>query len=152
MHETTLTITGWLGGEVSLSTAGEHAVASFRVGSTPRRFRDGRWVQGETTWYRVKAWRRLAEHVAASLRKGDPVVVHGRLTAHLWQREDGVAVTQYEVVATSVGHDLGFGTTEFVRASTEGRAVTVAAGETRAEVAEGETAATPSAASAPRAA
>ena len=115
MNETTLTITGWLGGDVSMSTAGEHPVATFRVGSTPRRFRDGRWVAGDTTWYRVKAWRRLAEHVAASLRRGDPVVGHGRLTAHLWRRPDGVAVTRYEVVATSVGHDLAHGRSSFSR-------------------------------------
>ncbi len=54
------------------------------------------------------------DHVAASLHNGDPVVVHGRLVADVWERE-GKPQTSWEVVATSVGHDLSHGTTSFTK-------------------------------------
>ena len=88
MNETQITLTGWLGTDVTLRQVGESQhVASFRVASTPSRFRDGEWVKGTTSWHTVKAWNRLALHVAASLRSGDPVLVHGRLVADVWERE-----------------------------------------------------------------
>ncbi|WP_181310393.1 single-stranded DNA-binding protein [Nocardioides campestrisoli] len=118
MNESTITFSGWVGSEVTLTEGSNGvAVASFRVGSTPRRFRGGRWEDGETIWYAVKAWRALATHVAASVRTGDPVVVSGRLVADVWKREDGTVSTRYVVVAASVGHDLTRGTSTFQRAA-----------------------------------
>lgn len=115
MNETQITLTGWLGTDVTLRQVGESQhVASFRVASTPSRFRDGEWVKGTTTWHTVKAWNRLALHVAASLRSGDPVLVHGRLVADVWERE-GTSTTSYEVIASAVGHDLSQGTAVFTR-------------------------------------
>jgi single-strand DNA-binding protein len=115
MYDTQITLAGWLGGDVTLREVGEgRHVASFRMACTPTRYRDGEWVRGTTSWHTVKAWNRLARHVAASLRSGDPVVVHGRLVADVWERE-GTSQTSWEVVATSVGHDLAHGTTAFAR-------------------------------------
>ncbi|MGN0065641.1 MAG: single-stranded DNA-binding protein [Nocardioides sp.] len=116
MNDTTLTLTGWVGSDVTVQQAGGHAVATFRVGSTPRRFRDGAWVSGNTTWFQVKAWRHVAEHVARSVHRGDPVIVQGRLTVELWEREDGVSVSRHVVVASAVGHDLAHGTSAFTKA------------------------------------
>lgn len=116
MNDTHVTFTGWLGTDVTLrEVAGGQQVASFRVGSTARRLRDGQWADGPTTWYQVKAWRRLAGHVAQSLRSGDPVVVHGQLVADVWTKEDGSTASQLLVVATAVGHDLSHGTSRFSR-------------------------------------
>ena len=116
MNDTYVTFAGWLGTDVTLrEVAGGQQVASFRVGSTARRLRDGQWSNGPTTWYQVKAWRRLAGHVAQSLRSGDPVVVHGRLVADVWTKEDGSTASQLLVVATAVGHDLSHGISRFSR-------------------------------------
>jgi single-strand DNA-binding protein len=117
MYDTQITLAGWIGGEVTLREVAEgRQVASFRMACTPTRYRDGEWVKGTTSWHTVKVWNRLARHVAASLRSGDPVVVHGRLVADVWERE-GKAQTSWEVVATSVGHDLSHGTTTFTKAA-----------------------------------
>lgn len=115
MNDTQITLTGWIGGDVTLrDVAGGRAVASFRLACTPTRYRDGEWVKGTTSWHTVKVWNRLARHVAASLHNGDPVVVHGRLVADVWER-DGKPQTSFEVVASSVGHDLTHGTASFSR-------------------------------------
>ena len=117
INDTQVTFTGWVGGEVTVrELSGGRVVATFRAATTPRRFRDGSWADGPTTWHTVKAWDRLARHVAESVRPGQPVVVHGRLVAETWTRPDGAAVTSYAVVAGSVGHDLNHGASDFRRA------------------------------------
>jgi len=117
MYETTVTIQGWLGSEVTLRAAGDTVAASFRVGCTPRRYqrRTNSWVDGATQWYSVTAWRSLGENCHASLRRGDPVVVQGRLTVGAWVNRDGATVNTLELEATHVGHDLTRGTSSFTR-------------------------------------
>lgn len=122
LNETIVTLQGWVGGDVNVRQAGDAQVASFRLGSTPRRYsrRTGEWVDGETQWYTVNAWRGLAENVAASVRRGDPVVVHGRMNASTWVSTTGSEVTSFEVEATFIGHDLGRGTSVFTRTPARG--------------------------------
>jgi single-strand DNA-binding protein len=117
VNETYVTLCGWLGGDVMLRQAAGAPVASFRVASTPRRFQrqTETWEDGATQWYTVNAWRSLATNCADSLRRGDPVVVHGKLTARSWVSKTGAEVTSFEVEAAFVGHDLNRGTSEFQR-------------------------------------
>jgi single-strand DNA-binding protein len=117
VNETYVTLCGWLGGDVQLREAGGVPVASFRVASTPRRYqrKTDTWENGATQWYSVNAWRALATNCDRSLRRGDPVVVHGRLTVRAWINKAGVEVTTFEVEAAFVGHDLNRGTSEFRR-------------------------------------
>jgi single-strand DNA-binding protein len=53
--------------------------------------------------------------VRDSVRKGEPVIVHGRLRTDVWEREDGQSSITYVVEATYVGHDLTRGTASFDR-------------------------------------
>lgn len=89
--------------------------AVFSLAHTPRVRRDGEWSDGETTWYRVTCWRRLAEHVRESVRSGQPVVVGGRLTTQRWQTRDGAPRQDFEIEAQWVAHDLRLGTAEFTK-------------------------------------
>lgn len=136
MNDTHVTIVGWVGTDVSLhQVSGGHQVASFRLATTPRRLRDGEWRDGPTMWIQVKAWRRLAGHVASSVHNGDPVIVQGRLLADVWEKEDGTVVSQVELVASSVGHDLSHGTSTFSRPRPEsGRPEAPRAGAAGTEV------------------
>jgi single-strand DNA-binding protein len=92
-------------------------VANFRVASTTRRWdkNNNRWTDGDSLRVRVTCWRRLAEGVVASIKVGDPVVVHGRLYTREWNTEDGQRRTAYELEAVSVGHDLARGVGVFRR-------------------------------------
>ena len=92
-------------------------VANFRVASTARRWdkKENRWTDGDSLRVRVNCWRRLAEGVVASIKVGDPVVVHGRLYTREWTTEDGQRRTAYELEAVSVGHDLARGVGVFRR-------------------------------------
>jgi len=91
-------------------------VTNLRVGCTERRQdrSTGEWVDGATSWWRVSCWRGLAANTAASLRKGDRVVVTGTVRVEHWERE-GRSGTSLEVVADAVGHDLAWGRSRFER-------------------------------------
>ena len=89
MNETYVTLQGWVGTDVEERVlASGVTVASFRLGCTPRYQRDGVWVDGETSWFTVAAWRSLGRNVAESVHQGDAVVVHGRVRTDVWQRDD----------------------------------------------------------------
>lgn len=117
MNDTMVTLQGWLGGDVTMRQAGDAQVASFRVATRPRHWskRSQEWVDGETQWYTVQAWRGLAENAALSLRRGDPVLVHGRLTVRSWTTNAGVETTSLEIDAVHLGHDLTRGRSAFTR-------------------------------------
>ncbi|HEU5036430.1 MAG TPA: single-stranded DNA-binding protein [Nocardioides sp.] len=117
MNDSTITVRGWLGADVDLRTAGEVPVASFRLACTPRRFnpRTETWSDSGTQWFTVTCWRSLGENVAASLRRGDPVVVQGRLELRRYVNSNNVEVEALEIEAAAVGHDLARGTSSFTR-------------------------------------
>ncbi|MGN6780333.1 MAG: single-stranded DNA-binding protein [Marmoricola sp.] len=118
MNDTLVTLAGYLGSEVVVRDAGGGVpVAGFRVATTPRRFsrKDDAWVDGDTQWYSVSAWRQLAENCALSLRRGDPVVVHGRLSAETWQNKAGIEVSSMAIELIWIGHDLTRGTSSFAK-------------------------------------
>jgi single-strand DNA-binding protein len=113
MNESYVTVQGWVGNDVDLREAGETQVASFRLGSTPRYNRGGTWVDGQTSWYTVNCWRALGRNVKESVRRGDAVIVHGRVRVDVWEREGMPNSVQWVVDASFVGHDLTKGTSSF---------------------------------------
>ena len=70
-------------------------------------------------WLNVKAWRDLAHNIAASVHVGEPVVVVGRLRMHSYT-VDGERKQYQELEASTVGHDLGRGTSMFRRTTRVG--------------------------------
>jgi single-strand DNA-binding protein len=84
------------------------AMTKFRIASTNRRLdrESGEWRDGDTTFMSVTCWRRLAEHVHLSLRKGDSVVVTGRLRFNEYDPGDGSRRQSFEIEAFGVGPDL----------------------------------------------
>lgn len=115
MSDTYVTLHGWVGSDVTYRDPQGISVANFRVASTPRLKKEGKWVDGDTTWYSVTVWRHLAVNIRDSVRKGDAVVVHGRLRTDTWKREDGELNSSLQIEATLVGHDLTRGTSLFTR-------------------------------------
>jgi single-strand DNA-binding protein len=117
MNETTITVVGNLVDDPRLrTTEGGVEVTGFRVASTARRFdRDtAKWIDSGSVFLGVSCWRALGVNVVASLRKGDPVVVHGRLYTRQYER-DGQLRSSYELDALAVGPDLARGTASFQR-------------------------------------
>jgi single-strand DNA-binding protein len=117
MYEIDITLIGNVCSEVRhMVTENGISVASFRVASTPRRFRGGRWADGVTTYASVTCWRTMADNVASSMGIGDPVLVQGRMTMRAWEKDTRSGQT-IEIDAYAVGHDLRWGTSAFQRVS-----------------------------------
>jgi single-strand DNA-binding protein len=117
MYETLVTVVGNVVDAPSRKNIdGGTTVCNFRVASTARRFerKTGTWVDGDSLFLKVTCWRQLADNVAASVHKGDPVVVTGRLFTKSYEK-DGQRRSSYEMEAHSIGHDLARGTSEFTR-------------------------------------
>jgi single-strand DNA-binding protein len=112
--EALVTISGWVGGELEFRHI-KTPTASFRLACTPRVWRSGGWVDGETTWITVMCFRTLAENAAASIAKGDAVMVSGKLRTQVWQR-DGQTLERTVLEAQTIGHDLTRGTSAFRKA------------------------------------
>ena len=100
-----VSFTGNLGTDVEMKTGEGWRGARFRVAHTPRVMMQGEWVDGTTTWLSVHVYGRLADNCAASLHKGDPVMVTGRLRTRNWIDDEG-SHAQLIVVASNVGPDL----------------------------------------------
>lgn len=112
-----------------LVTSGGVHLVTMRVASTSRRFdrETGRWRDGDTLYINVSCWRWLADNVAASLQRGQPVVVHGRLRMRSYTNSEGKRRTSVEIDASTIGHDLSRGISRFQKARRG-----VPAGETNA--------------------
>jgi single-strand DNA-binding protein len=53
-------------------------------------------------FFNVSAWRELGETVANYKKKGDPILVEGRLQYRMWQAQDGLKRSAVDVVADRV--------------------------------------------------
>jgi len=118
MTETVLHVVGHVGTDVDHRKVGEGTdLSTFRLATTPRRWdRTQRaYVDGTTTWFTVQCWRSLAAHVRDSIRRGDPVLVIGRLKTEEWTKDD-VRNSRIVLEATNVGHDLTRGVSAFRKA------------------------------------
>jgi single-strand DNA-binding protein len=84
-------------------------VTTFSV-ATNRKWTSQDGSQGEeTVWFRITAWRRLAETCNQYLQKGRQVLIEGRLQPdkatggpRIWTGNDGTSRSSYEVTAQTV--------------------------------------------------
>ena len=76
--------------------------------------RKKRFVDVATNWFTVTAFSQLAVNAATSISKGDRVIVTGELIVRDWDNGER-AGTSVEIEANTIGHDLVFGSSTFVR-------------------------------------
>jgi single-strand DNA-binding protein len=121
--DTAITICGNLIGDPELKfTPNGHAVASFRVASTPRYFdkQADAWKDGESLFLTCTIWRQAAENVCESLQRGMRVIVQGRLKQRSYETREGEKRTVYEVEAEDVGPSLKNATAKVTKAQRSG--------------------------------
>ncbi|MFE0153061.1 single-stranded DNA-binding protein [Nonomuraea sp. NPDC059007] len=115
MNDIYITLTGNVASEPRQYTFEDGVrVTSLRVLTSHRYFdkKTGQWADGEKVCFAVRCWRALADNVAQSIRVGHPVVVSGKLRIREFGAEDDRRFMA-EVEASSVGHDLRWGTGVF---------------------------------------
>jgi single-strand DNA-binding protein len=106
VYEPTIELSGHLGSDPALRyTPNGVAVVDLRVATTPRRKVGEEWQDLETLWFTVTCWKQLAENAAASFRKGDRLMVRGRLGQQTYVRTDGSVTSKWVIDAQAVGAD-----------------------------------------------
>jgi single-strand DNA-binding protein len=126
VQETRITVIGNLAADpVYRRIEGGRMVTNFRIGTTPRlrNREDGSWADGATSWWSVSCFGPLADNTARSLRKGERVVVTGSAWVDQWTTEEGGVArtgTTARITADTVGHDLAWGVSSFVRQARSG--------------------------------
>jgi single-strand DNA-binding protein len=101
MANPTITIVGRVGQDpVKLNGGG----IRLRIVSNDRTKNDltGNWEDKDTSWWTVKAWKTLAEQSHSTLKKGQEVVVMGKIYEETWTDKEGNSRTTYEVNAETI--------------------------------------------------
>jgi single-strand DNA-binding protein len=134
--ETVITVQGNLVDDPELRfTPAGHAVAKFRIASTPRTFdkSTNEWRDGETLFLTVSAWRKLGENVAESLKRGDRAVCVGALKQRSYEDREGVKRTVYELDAEDVAASLKNATAQPTKTSARNGAQSGGYGQQQAQ-------------------
>ena len=122
MDAATVTIVGRAGTNPMVSASPKGDRVTFRVISTERRFDEARqdWVDGDEYGVSVVCWRGLASAVLTTVRKGDPIVVIGRISTRKYEK-NGVMEYFTDVKGDFVGLDVAKLGSRFSRSTFESR-------------------------------
>lgn len=101
MANPTITIVGRIGQDpTKLSNGGVRlrivSNDSFKNEAT------NKWEDKNTSWWTVKAWKSLAEQSLSVLKKGQEVIVVGKIYEENWTDSNGNARTSYDINADSI--------------------------------------------------
>jgi single-strand DNA-binding protein len=92
------------------------ATATFAV-AVNRRWQNRQTNAWEetTSFFDVVAWGTLAENLADSIRRGDRVVVQGRLDQRSWENNQGEKRSKLEITANEIAPSLRWATVEITK-------------------------------------
>ncbi|MEV1176670.1 single-stranded DNA-binding protein [Nonomuraea sp. NPDC049784] len=109
MNEPIIIMTGNLveDPELRFTPTGE-AVTRFRIGHTPRYMdrSSNEWKDGHSIFLTCNAWRKMAENICETFKKGMAVLVQGRLRQRSYETKEGEKRTVYEIEVDSAGPSL----------------------------------------------
>ena len=97
-------------------TTGGRGVASFGLAVNRRWQQNGEW-QEAASFFNVVAWADLGENAAASLNKGNRIIVTGRLEQRSYETREGEKRSVIEVIADDLGPSLRWAQAQVERIS-----------------------------------
>jgi single-strand DNA-binding protein len=116
-NDNTVTLVGNLTKDPELRyTTGGRGVASFGLAVNRRYMVNNEW-QEQVSFFNVVAWADLGENAAASLHKGNRVVVTGRLEQRSYETREGEKRNVTEVIADDLGPSLRWAQAQIERIS-----------------------------------
>lgn len=125
----TVTIAGNLTRDPELRFTGTgtpHVTLGVAVNRRWQNRHTNEWEES-TSFFDVIAWATLAENVAQCLKRGDRVVIDGRLDQRRWENGEGDKRSSVQIYASEIAASVRFATVEINKA-TSGSLQTVPAG------------------------
>jgi single-strand DNA-binding protein len=100
----TITAVGNLVKDPEVKTFEKGSLTKLRIACTDS-YPDGNggWKDSDTNFYDVTVWRSLGEYAASTLKKGDKVIVQGKMKYREFKRNDGSNGHAYEIDASDLG-------------------------------------------------
>lgn len=112
----TRTITGNLAADPEVVKAGSVNITKLRVIENTGEYRGGKFVAHDTpTSHFVEARFELGENAAATLSKGDAVIVVGKEHSTSWEDKEGAKQYGRVIDADAIGADLSRATAAITR-------------------------------------
>lgn len=116
MADNTITIKGNLTRDPELRfTQGGTAMCNLGVAVNRRYQQNGEWVDAPTQFFNITVWGQYGENVAASVNKGDRVLVEGRLEFREYESKEGHTVKTHDIIADEVCVSLRYATATVAR-------------------------------------
>ena len=116
-NDTVITVIGNITHDVKqedLRNANGNSVINLNVAATPSKFNKdtGKMEQDDdnTVFWRLAIWRKQAENVLASLKKGQRVIAQGRVKANNWTDNNGAKRHDMVLEVIEIGPSVLFGT------------------------------------------
>lgn len=102
-----ITISGRLAAEPELRFSPQgKAVCKFTVVESARRKNGDKWEDVDTSFWRCVAFGQVAENVAESGRKGDAVILAGKIKQVQWETREGEKRSGVEVTVDDIGMSM----------------------------------------------
>ena len=108
-------------------TTGGRGVASFGLAVNRRWQANGEW-QEQVSFFNIVAWGDLGENAAASINKGNRVIVTGRLEQRSYETKEGEKRNVTEVIADELGPSLRWAQVQIERISRDDAAARTGGG------------------------
>ena len=106
MADNSVTLVGNLTKDPELRfTTGGRGQAQFGL-AVSRRYQVNNEWQEQTSFFNIVAWGSLGENAAASLHKGNRIIVTGRLEQRSYETKEGEKRSVVEVIADEIGPSL----------------------------------------------
>ncbi|WP_157975712.1 single-stranded DNA-binding protein [Brachybacterium sp. YJGR34] len=118
MREIRTTIRGNATGDPSDRTREDGRPSAYvRIAVTPTYYNASTedYADRKTEFISIYARGRLSRNLLESVRKGQPLIVTGRLSSSEWIGDDGTQRHSLNVQADAIGHDLSFGKATFTK-------------------------------------
>jgi single-strand DNA-binding protein len=110
MNGVFITVQGVIGTEPKRSAWNGQPILTFRLVNNERKYDSASrsWVDVHSSWLHISCFGELAQNVNSSVRKGDRILVHGKMRVKDYVSAEGVARTGVDLVADAIGPDLKF--------------------------------------------
>ena len=119
-------ITGRLGGDPQLKTSGSgNEYTNFSVAVDRRKDKD---KERKADWFYCAAFGKLAVFITTYFKKGDPIIVFGKMTVSKWEK-DGKTQTSVEVTVRQIEFPMSKKTEKYEDPSEAFRAAAEEEGE-----------------------
>jgi single-strand DNA-binding protein len=80
-------------------TANGISRCKMRIACNERKKQDGEWVDGETSFFDIIVWRGLADAAGDNFKKGQTILVIGKVKISKYEDKNGVERQSVEILA-----------------------------------------------------